>query len=165
MISIGNIRLVFHWTIWPNKNIRKIAHKPNMIKRLTSKNCWLHKLIFKKGCNECLTWTFQGFFPSKSSHLLVEFIQLEHQRNRFEGLPKFKWKSLCVCVSFWLLWTNFSSLGYTLVQNVCPEWKTAENQGNHYSFDPTLFSFFKIANSRNFFAKISWICPWDSRID
>ena len=78
---------------------------------------------------------------------------------------------------------------YTRVQNVCPGWKTAGNQGNHQNFDPTLLAkklwpfnmrmkqilfskwqpkksyFFKIANSRNFFAKISEIGPWVSRIE
>ena len=29
---------------------------------------------------------------------------------------------------------------YTRVQNVCPGWKTAGNQGNHQNFDPTLLT-------------------------
>ena len=77
---------------------------------------------------------------------------------------------------------------YTRVQNVCPGSKTAGNQSNHQNFDPTLLNkklwpfnmrmkqkkfkmaapkklFFKIANSRNFFVKISEIGPWVSRIE
>ena len=72
---------------------------------------------------------------------------------------------------------------YTRVQNVCPGWKTARNQGNQQNFDPTLPTkklwpfnmrmkekkkilkfyflkwppkkslFFKITNSWNYFAK------------
>ena len=90
---------------------------------------------------------------------------------------------------FMSLWWTFALPKVHSGAKCLPRVKTAGNQGNHLNFDPTFLTkklwpynmrmkhfffsklppkkslFFKIANSRKIFAKISWICPWISRID
>ena len=53
-----------------------------------------------------------------------------------KSMPQYGWKKIRIDV-----WNrSYKVHTYTRVQNVCPGWKTAENQVNHQNFDPILLT-------------------------
>ena len=54
--------------------------------------------------------------------------------------PKLLWKQYEKIGCPQIFWLTLYGNHYTRVQNVCPGWKTAGNQGNHQNFDPTLLA-------------------------